>query len=152
MYRAFCCSAAQSCMTLCNPMDCSMPGFPVLYHLLELAQAQVHWCHSTILSSVIPFSSCLQPFPTSESFPMSWLFPSGGQGTGASALALVLPVNIPMNIQGWFPLGLTGLISLQFKRLPRVFYNTIVWKHQFFSTQPSLWSNSHIHTWLLEKP
>ena len=129
-------------MTLCNPMDCSTPGFPVFYHLLELAQAHVHWCSPTILSCVIPFFSCLQPFPASESFPMSWLFASGGQSIGASALASVLP----MNIQGWFPLGLTALISLQSKRLPRVFYNTTVQKHQFFSTLPSLWSTSHIHT------
>ena len=105
-------------------------------------------CHPTILSSVIPFSSCLQSFPASGSFPMSWLFASGGQSIGASTSASVLP----MNIQGWFPLGLTGLISLQTKGLSRVFSNTTIQKHQFFSAQPSLWSNSHIHTWLLEKP
>ena len=81
------------------------------------------------------------------SFPMSWLFASGGQGIGASASALVLPVNI----QDWFPLGLTGLISQQSKGLSRVFSNTTVQKHQFFSTQPSLWFNFHIHTWLQEK-
>ena len=125
-------------MTLCNPMDCSMPDFLVLYHLLELAQIHVHWCHPTILSSVIPFSSCLQPFPESESYPMSRPFASGGQSIGASALASVLPMKIPMNIQCWFPLGLTALISLQSKRLPRVFYNTTVQKHQFFSILPSL--------------
>ena len=106
------------------------------------------WCHPTISSSVIPFSSCLQSFPAPGSFQMSWLFKAVGQTIGASALASVLP----MNIQGWFPLGLTGLISLLSKELSRVFSNTIVWKHQFFGTQPSLWSNSHIHTWLLEKP
>ena len=151
MYRAFCvccCSVTQSSVALCNPMDGSMPGLPVLYHLLELAQAHVHWCHPTISSSVILLFSCLQPFPASESFPMSRLFASGGQRIGASPLASVLP----MNIQGWFPLGLTALISLQSKRFPRVFYNTIVRKHQFFCTLPSLWSNSPIHTWLLEKP
>ena len=86
-----------------------------------------------------PFSSCSQPFPASESFPMSWLFTSGGQIIGASASAPVLP----MNIQGWFPLGLTGLISLQSKGLSRVFSSTMVQKHQFFSAQPYLWSNSH---------
>ena len=100
------------------------------------------WCHPTISSSVIPFSSCPQSSPASGSFPVSWLFPPGGQRTGASSSASVLP----MNIQDWFPLGLTGLISLQSKRLSRVFSSTTVQKHQFFGTQPSLWSNSHIHT------
>ena len=105
-------------------------------------------CHPTISSSVVPFSSCLQSFPASGSFPVSWLFALGGQSSGASASASVLP----MNIQHLFPLGLTGLISSQSKGLSEVFSNTTVWKHHFFSTQPSLWSNSHIHTWLLEKP
>ena len=105
------------------------------------------WCHPTILSSVVPFPSCLQSFPASGSLPMSWLFVLGGQSVGASASASVLP----MNIQGWFSLGLTGLNSLWSKGLSRVFSNASVQKHQFFSTQPSLWSNSHIHTWLLEK-
>ena len=99
-------------------------------------------------SSVAPFSSCLQSFPASGLFPISWLFASGDQSIGASASASVPP----MNIQDWFPSGLTGLISLQSKGLSRVFSNTIVQNHQFFSAQPSLWSNSHIHTWLLEKP
>ena len=93
-----------------------------------------------------PFPSCPQSFPASGSFPMSRLFPSGGPSIGGSASAL------PMNIQGWFPLRLTGLISLQFKGLSRVFSNTTVQKHQFFCAQLSLSSNSHIHTWLLEKP
>ena len=106
------------------------------------------WCHPTISSSVIPFSSCLQSFPVSGSFPMSQFFASGGQSIRASASASVLP----MNIQGQFPLGLTGLISLQSKGLSRVFSSNKVQKHQFFSTQLSLWSNSHIHTWLLGKP
>ena len=106
------------------------------------------WCHATISSSVMRFSSHLQSFPASGSFPRSQFFVSGGQSIGDSASASVLP----MNIQGWFPLGLTGLISLLSKELSRVFSNTIVWKHQFFGTQPSLWSNSHIHIWLLEKP
>ena len=91
-----------------------------------------------------PFSSCLQFFPASASFPMSWLFTSGGQSTEASASTSVLSVNI----QDWFPLGLTGLTSLQSKVLLRVFSNATVQKHQFFNTQPSLWSNSHIHAWL----
>ena len=102
------------------------------------------WCRPIISSSVIPF--CLQSFPAPGFF-LSRLFPSGSQGIGASASASVLP----MNIQGWFPLGLAGWISLQSKGLSRVF-NTTVQKHQFFSTQASLWSTSHIHTWLLEKP
>ena len=97
------------------------------------------WCHPTISSSVIPFSSCPQSFPASGSFPMSQFFASGGQSIGASASASVLP----MNIQGWFPLRLTGLISLQSKRLSRVLSNTTVQKHQFYGAQPSLWSNSH---------
>ena len=104
------------------------------------------WCHPTISSSVIPFSSCLPSFPASGSFQMSQFFTSGGQSIEASASVL------PVNIQDWFPLGLTGLISLQSKGLSRVFSNTTVQKHQFFGTQPSLWSNSHTHTWLLEKP
>ena len=105
------------------------------------------WCHPTISSSVVPFSFCLQSFPASGAFPMSQFFTSGGQSIGVSALASVLP----MNIQDWSPLGMTRLFSLQSKGLSRVFSNTTVQKHQFFSAQLSLWSNSHIHTWLLEK-
>ena len=92
------------------------------------------WCHPTISSSAVPFSSCPQSFPASGSFPMSWFFASCGQTIGVSASASVLP----MNIQGWFPLGWTGWIALQFKGLSRVFSNTTVQKHQFFSAQPSL--------------
>ena len=107
------------------------------------------WCHLTISSSVVPFSSCLQSFAASASFfLMSQLFPSGGQSIGASGSASVLP----MNIQDWFPLGWIGWISLQSKGLSKVFSNTTVQKHQSFHAQPSLWSNSHIHTSLLEKP
>ena len=106
------------------------------------------WCHPTILSSVVPFSSCLKSFPASGSFLMNRLFPSGGQSIGASASASVLP----MNIQDWFPLGLTCWISLQSKGLSWILSNTTDQKHQFFSAQPSLWSNSYILTWLLEKP
>ena len=104
--------------------------------------------HPTISSSVMPFSSYLQSFPASGSFPMSQFFTSGGPSIGALASASVLPVNI----QDWFPLGLTDLISLQSKVLLRVYTNTTVQKHQFFGTQLSLWSNSHIHTWPQEKP
>ena len=105
-------------------------------------------CHPTISSSVISFSSCLQSFPASESFLMSQLFASGGQSIGVSASASVLP----MNTQDWSPLGWTGWISLQSKGLSRVFSNTTVQKHQFFSTRLSSQSNSHIYTWPLEKP
>ena len=103
------------------------------------------WCHPTISSSVVPFSSCLQSFPASGSFPMSQFFASGSQSIGASASVSVISVNI----QGRFPLGFTGWISLKSKGFSRVFSNTTI---QFFSTQLSLWSNFHIHTWLLEKP
>ena len=105
------------------------------------------WCHPTISSSVVPFSSCLQSFPASRSFPMSQFFAIGGQSIGVSASVWVLPVNI----QDWFPLGLNGLISLQSKGLTRIFSNTTVQKYQFFTTQLSLWSKSYIHIWLLEK-
>ena len=105
------------------------------------------WYHPTILSSVVPFSTCLQTFSASRSFPKSQFFTSGGQSIGVSASASVTPM-----IQDWFPLGWTGWISLQSKGLSRVFSNTTVQKHQFFGAHLSLWSNSHIHTWLLEKP
>ena len=142
-------SIAQSCPTL-RPhglqharLPCPSPTLKACTNSCPPSQ----WCHPTISSSVIPFSSCLQSFPASGSFPMSQFFASGGQSIEASASASVLP----MNIQDWFPLGWTGLISLKSKGLSRVFSNTIVQKHQF-SAQLSLWSDSHIHTWLLEKP
>ena len=106
------------------------------------------WCLPTISSSVVPSSSCLQSFPASGSFSVTHLFASGGQSTRTSASASVLPVNI----QDWFPLGWMGWISLQSKGLSKVFYSITVQEHQFFGAQPSLRSNSHIHTWLLEKP
>ena len=106
------------------------------------------WCYLSTFSSVVPFSSCPQPLPASESFPMSQLFTGGGQSTGVSAWTSVLP----MYTQDWSPLGWTGWISLLSKGLSRVFSNTTVQKHQFFSAQLSLQSTSHIHTWLLEKP
>ena len=105
------------------------------------------WCHPAISSSVIPFSSCSQSLPASGSFPMSQLFAWGGQSIGVSASASVLPVNT----QDWSPLGWTGWISLQSKGLSRVFSNTTAQKHQFFGAQLSSQSNSHIHTWPLEK-
>ena len=106
------------------------------------------WCHPAISSSVILLFSCPQSLPASESFPMSQLFASGGQSIGVSALASFLP----KNTQGWSPLEWTGWISLQSKGLSRVFSNTTLQKHQFFSTQLSSQSNFHIHTWPLEKP
>ena len=106
------------------------------------------WCHPAILCSVVPFSSHPQSLPESGSFPMSQLFSWGGQSIGVSAAASVLP----MNTQVWFPLGWTGWISLQSKRLSRVFSNTTVQKHHFLGAQLSSQSNSHIHTWPLEKP
>ena len=106
------------------------------------------WCHPTISSSFIPYSSCLQSFPASGSFPRSWFFTSGDQSIRVLASASALP----MNIQDWFPLGLTGWISLQSKGLLRVLFNTTVLKNQFFGPQFSLQSNSHIYTRLLEKP
>ena len=146
-----CCSVAQLCLTICSPLDYSMPGFPVpspspgaCWNSCPLSR----WCHPTMSSSVIPFSSYLPSFLSSGSFLMSRFFASGGQSIRVSASASVLP----MNIQDQFPLELTGLISLQSKGLSRVSSNTTVQKHQFFNTQPSLWSNSHIHTWQWEKP
>ena len=146
----------QSWPTLCDPMNWSTPGFPVHHQLPELAQTHVHpshdcrWCHPTTSSFVIPFSSCLQSFLASGSFPMSQFFASGDQSIGASTSTSVLPVNI----QNWFPLGWTCWISLQCKGLSRVFSNTTVQKHQFFKTQ--LWRIKFIvqlsHPYILEKP
>ena len=115
--------------------------------LLKLMSIELG-CHPTISFCVVPFSSCLQSFPASGSFPMSQFFASHGQSIGVSASVSVLP----MNIEDWFPLGWTDWISLQSKGLSRVFSNTTVQKHQFFGAQLSSQSNSHIHTWPLEKP
>ena len=135
---------------LCDSRDCSTPGLPVHYQLPEFTQTHVHRVGDAIQPSH-PLSSPSPPalnlFPASGSFPVSQFFTSGGQSIWVSASASVLP----MNIQDWFPSGLTSLISLQSKGLSRVFSNTTVQKHQFVSTQLSLCSNSHIHTWLLEK-
>ena len=143
-------SVARSCPTLCDTMYCSTPGFLVHHQLPEFAQTHVHQVNDASNHLILcrSFSSCPQSFPASGSFQMSQFFPSGGQSIGVSASASVLP----MNIQDWSPLGWTSWISLQSKGLSRVFSNTTVQKHQFFSTQLSLWSNSPIHTWLLEKP
>ena len=143
-------SIAQSCPTLrshgvqhASP-PCPSPTPGAYSYSCPLSQ----WCHPTISTSVVPFSSHLQSLPASGSFQMSQFFTSGGQRIGVSASTSALP----MNIQNWFPLGWTGWISLHSKGLSRVFSNTTVQKHQFFSTQPSSQSNYHIHTWPLEKP
>ena len=129
-----------------------MPGFPALYYFLKFAQTHVHWVNDATQPShpLSPLTLLLLPsiflsirVLSSESF----LFTSGNESTEASVSALILP----MNIQGWFLLWLIGLTSLRFKRLSRVFSSTTVQKHQSFDIQPSLWSNCHIHTWLLQK-
>ena len=128
-------------------MNYSMIGSPFLHYLPEFAQTHLHWAHNTIQSShplsallLLPSSLLLLlTFSQHETFPVSWFFASGNQSIGASASASILP----MNIWCWFPLGLTGLISLLPNGLSRVFPSTTVWKRQFFSIQPSLWSNTH---------
>ena len=143
-------SLAQSCPTFCNPhgLQHARPTYPsqaprVYSNTCPLSQ----WCHPTISSFIVSFSSRLQSFLASGSFQMSQFFTSGGQSIRVSTSTSVLP----LEIQDWFPLGLNGWLSLQSKGLSRVF-NTTIQKHQFFSAQLSLHSNSHIHTWLLEKP
>ena len=141
---------AQSCLTLCNPVNCSTPGFPVHHQLLEFIQTHVH----RVGDAIQPSHPLLSPSPPApnpsqhQSFPVSQLFTWGGQSIGVSALASVLP----KNTQNWSPLEWTGWISLQSEGLSRVFSNTTVQKHQFFGTQLSSQSNSYIHTWPLEKP
>ena len=119
-------------------MNCSTTGFSILHYLPEFAQTQVHWIGDAIQPShpVSPFSSCPQSIPASGSFPISLLFPSGGQSIGTSASTSVLT----MNVHGLFPLGLAGLISLLSKRLSKVFSSTTVQRHQFFGIQPFVWS------------
>ena len=142
-------SVVQSCPTL-RPHElqhtrppCPSPTPGVYSNSCPLSR----WCHPVISSSVVPFFFCLQSLPASGSFPMSQLFTWGGQSIGVSASALVLP----MNTQDWSPLGWTGWISFQSKGLSRVFSNTTVKRYQFFGSQLSSQSNSHIHTWTLEK-
>ena len=145
-----CCSVTKLCPTLCSPHGLQHASLPCPSLSPEVDSNSCplsQWCYINILSSAALFF-CLQAFLAPGSFPMNWLIASGGQSNGASASASVLP----MNIQGWFPLGLTGLTSFQSKRPSRVFSNTPVQKHQFFGAQASLWSNSYIHTWPLEKP
>ena len=140
-------SVAQSCLTLCNPMDCSTPGLPVHHQLPEFTQIHVHWVGDAIQPSH-PLSS--------PSLPVLNLSQHQGLFKWVSSLHEVAKVLefqlqfLPVNTQGWSPLGWTGWISLQSQGLSRVFSNTTVQKHQFFGTQLSLYSNSHIHTWLLK--
>ena len=143
-------SVAQSCPTLWDPMNCSTrPPFPSPTPWVHSnSHPSSRWCHPAISSSVVPFSTCPQSLPASGSFPVSQLFAWGGQSSGVSAVASFLP----KNTQDWSPLEWTGWISLQSKGLSRVFSNTTVQRHQFFSPQLSSQSNSHIHTWLVEKP
>ena len=144
-------SVAQSCPTLCNPMNCSTPGLPVDHQLPEFTQTHFHRVGDAIQPShplPSPSPPAPKPLPESESLPMSQLFTWGGQSTGVSALASFLP----KKSRGWSPLEWTGWISLQSKGLSRVFSNTTVQKHQFFGAQPSSQSNSYIHTWPQEKP
>ena len=137
------CSVAKLCPTLCDPMDCSAPGFPVLHYLPEFAQTLVHWLGDAILPSHSPTISLLLPsiflsirvFSNESALRIRW--PNNWNFSFASVLLV--------NIQGWFPLGLAGLISLLSKGFSRVFSNITVWKHQFFGVQPSLWSNSHLY-------
>ena len=149
-------SIRSMCCHFCSVVSNSLPGLqharlphPSLSLRVCSNSHPLNWlCHPTVLSSVAPLSSCPQTFPSSGWFPMSQHLASGGQSIGVSASASVHP----MNIHSWFPLGLTSLTSLQSNGLSRVFSNTTVLKHQFFCTQPSFWSSSHIHTWLMEKP
>ena len=145
-------SVSQSCPIVCDPMNHSTLGLPVHHQLPESSQTHVRWVGDAIQPSH-PLSAPSPPalslsFPASGSFQMSQVFAPGGQSIGVSASASVLPVNT----QDWSPLGWTSWVSLQSKRLSRVFSSTKVQKNQFFCTQLSLQSNSHIHTWLLEKP
>ena len=146
-------SVSQSCPTLCNPMNCSMLGLPVHHQLLELTQTHVH----RVSDAMQPSHPLSPPFPAAFNLSQhhglfQWVS-SSHQVAKVLELQYWAPASVlPMNIQDWFPLGWAGWISLQSKGLSRVFSNTTVQKHQFFSTQLSLKSNSHIHSWPLEKP
>ena len=152
LFACCCCSVAESCLILVNPMDCSMPGLPVLHPLPEFAQTHVHWLGDAIQPSHPLLSTSPPAFNLSQH---QGIF----QWVGSShQMAKVLKLQLQhqsfswINIQGWFPLGLTGWISHLSKELPRVFSSTTVCKPQFSGAQPSLWSNSHIYIWLLVKP
>ena len=139
------CQVVSDCL---QPMNCSIPAFLVLHYLLKFDQSHLHWVSDAIQPShpLLPISPPALYLPQIQGL-FQWVGSlSGDQSTGATASVHSL------NIQGWFPFGLTGLISLLSKGLWRVFSSTTIQKHQLFGTQPSLWSSSHIHTWLLEKP
>ena len=144
LHICYCFSVAKSCLTLqLHGLQHARLPCPSLSPGIYSDSWPLSWWYSvTISSSATHFSLHHQSFPTLGASPMSQLCASGGQSIGASALASVLP----MNIQGWFPFGSAGLISLQSKGLSRVFSSTTTWRHQFFSAQPSLWPKSHIHT------
>ena len=145
------CSVTKSCLTLCDPMKCSMPiqiPCPSLYPGVCSGSCLLSWWYYLTISSSASLSPPAFSLPQHQGLSQSQLFTSGSQSIEALASASVLPVNI----QGLSTLGLSGLISLQSKGLWRVFSSTTIWKHQFSGTHPSLWSNSHIHTWLLGKP
>ena len=148
MCVCYVCSVAKSCPTLWDPRDCCTPGFPVLHYLPEFDQTHVHWVDDAIQPSH-PLSPASPPalYLSQHHCLLSWLVTSGSESIGALAPASVLP----MTIQGWYPLGLTGLISLLSKVVCKVFSSTKVWKDQFFGTLPSLWFNYHVRTCLLEK-
>ena len=141
------CAVTNSCLILCNPMDCSTPGFPVLHYLTEFTQIHIHWVDDAIQHLIL----CRSLVRLHSIFPSIRVFSS------KSALPISWPkywnfsIHLPMNIQGWFLLGLAGLISLQSKGLSRVLSRTTFQKHHYFGIQPSLWCNSYICTWLLEK-
>ena len=140
-----------SCVQLCDTMGCSTPGFPVLHYLLELAQTHVHQVSDVIQPSHPLLSPSLLTFNLSQHEGIfQWV--SSSHQVAKILVVLASSSVLPMNIQDWSPLGWTGWISLQSKGLSRVFFNTTFQKHQFFGAQLSLWSNSHIHTWLWEKP
>ena len=143
------CSVSQSCLTLYNPMDCSTSGLPVLHHVPELLKFTfiesvtpsnhlILWCPLLLLPSIFP---SIRVFTNESALRIRW----------SKYWSFSFSISLPINIQDWFPLGSTGLISLQSKGFTRIFSNTTVWNHQFSSTQPSLWSNSVICMWLLEK-
>ena len=141
-----CCSVAHVVSDSVTPWHSRLPCPSLSPRVCSKSCPLNWWCHPAISSSVVPFSSCPRSFPASGSFPVSQLFTSGGQSIGVSASVL------QMTTQSWFPLGLTGLITLLSKGLSRIFSSTMIQKHQNFCAQSSLWSNSHIHTWLLERP
>ena len=145
----YCFTVTQSCPTLGNPMDCSTPGLPVLHYHLEFAQIYVHESVMPSKHLILCYPLLFLPsvFPSIRAFSNELALRIRQSNIEASAASSV----IPMNIQGWFHLGFTSLISMQSKGLSRVFSSTRVQKHEFFSTQPSLWLNSHIHIWLLKK-